>query len=104
MTPADASTVAAGIAAAVGLLVACWTGLRRLIRRLDRVDEVLRRELDHNHGSSIKDDVHGVAVASHESNRKLDNLSDQVDVLRRRLDAHQADHDAELRRRRWWRY
>lgn len=36
---------------------------RKVARQLQAMGDIVERELEHNHGSSMKDDVHGIAVA-----------------------------------------
>lgn len=62
-------------AAAVGFALAVrqiarW--LAGLWRRVDAVLDLVHRELEHNHGSSMKDDVHGIAMALGRTQRDLD--------------------------------
>lgn len=94
MQPLDLGTyitVAAGVAGAVGLL---WKRVRVQARRADAVDylvanvgeirelgkdvadlrEIVARELTHNGGGSIKDDVHGMAINLGKADRRLDRL------------------------------
>jgi hypothetical protein len=94
-TPTDvaAACTAAGIVAA--FLTKGWQWLRRVLRALDRleaqahvsaaaterIEEVTTRELEHNHGSSMKDDVHGVAVAVGVAQRDINDLRADVEIL-----------------------
>jgi hypothetical protein len=38
-------------------------GALYVLRSIEAIKHLVQRELDHNHGSSMKDDVHGMAVA-----------------------------------------
>lgn len=71
------TTVAAAIAATAAALAAMGY-IARLVRRLVRiaaaVEHVVTNELTHNHGSSIKDDVYGIAVAVGELSRRVDEI------------------------------
>ena len=69
------------ITAGVGGLVALVAGLgylvgkaRKAARALDAIEQLVSRELEHNHGSSMKDDVHGLAVALGQLGRHVDDL------------------------------
>jgi hypothetical protein len=53
------AAVAAGVAGVVYLV----RGARRAVQAIGAIQDIVQRELEHNHGSSIKDDVHGMAVA-----------------------------------------
>lgn len=55
-------------------------------RRLRAIDDVITRELEHNHGGSIKDDVHGMAVA--------------LGLLQRQVTEQGKQHDADVQRLR----
>lgn len=62
--------------AVVTLLVAIgW-----LSRRLEAVRKVINKELTHNHGTSVKDDVHGIAVAVGKLQRDFDDLTTRFDA------------------------
>lgn len=74
-----AGMVLAGTAWKVAIAPAI-SALRSAVRKLDAIDELLSRELEHNHGGSIKDDVHGIAVAQGHTQRRVDQL---VAALRR---------------------
>lgn len=52
--------------------------MRRAVRALDAIERVVARELTHNHGTSMKDDVHGVA-------RTLGLIARRVDALEQRV-------------------
>lgn len=69
------------VSAVTGALVAlAWLipRIRAAFRALDAVETIVTRELTHNHGSSIKDDSVGTAVAVQHANRRLDALEDRV--------------------------
>lgn len=55
--------------------------LRQLVLKLDSLDKLASKELEHNHGSSVKDDVHGIAVS-------VGYLQREVGRLRRDFDSH----------------
>lgn len=92
----DAVTLAGGVlavTAGAGVLARkVWRIARALDRLLDLAREsndIVSRELEHNHGSSIKDDVHGLALAVGELQRRQD---DQDDALQRLLILQQLHH------------
>lgn len=62
--------------------VAFTNALEYLVTRVDQIDKLLNHELRHNHGSSIKDDVVGTAVSVGNTNRRLEDLQDQITELR----------------------
>lgn len=61
--------------------------VRDLQGTVDDLDTLVTRELTHNHGSSIKDDVHGLAIAVGQQSREIDDLReaffDQLDRRRK---------------------
>lgn len=73
------AAVAAGVAGLVYLVKALRyvaRGVRWLFDAIEVIHDLVTRELDHNHGSSMKDDLYGVAVAlgtlqrEHEEDRR----------------------------------
>lgn len=58
-----------------------WRGLRNLVHTIDRIEHVLNRELTHNHGTSIKDDITGLAVGLGTLHREVDSIGTRVDTL-----------------------
>jgi len=70
------------ILAGAGGLVALFAGARAAIslaRVVHAIDRVVERELEHNGGGSIKDDVHGIAVAIGHLQRRVDHLETTLD-------------------------
>lgn len=68
---------------------------RMVARQLRAIDAIVQRELEHNHGSSIKDDVHGIAVAvgllqrrAAEMARKQKQQHGELHELRELIDYH----------------
>lgn len=61
--------------------VAVWAlkMLRQLVLKLDRLDRLASKELEHNHGSSVKDDVHGIAVSVGLLQREFGRLRSDFD-------------------------
>lgn len=53
--------------------------LRQLVLKLDRLDQLASKELEHNHGSSVKDDVHGIAVSVGYLQREFNRLRSDFD-------------------------
>lgn len=80
---AVAATVgAAALLAAILYLFNLARKATRFVRRyLTRIRDLLEGELEHNHGSSMKDDVHGIAVS-------VGKLQRDVDDMRAEFDAH----------------
>lgn len=74
---ATVAGVAAGVAGLGYLARLVWRGAVKL----DRINELVSRELTHNHGSSMKDDLHGIAVALVETQRQVDDLTGHVTRL-----------------------
>lgn len=69
------------ILAGAGGLVALFAGARAalsLARVVHAIDKVVERELEYNGGGSIKDDVHGIAVAIGHLQRRVDHLEDTL--------------------------
>lgn len=56
------------------IAVALISQAHRTGKRLKAIDERTERELDHNHGSSIKDDTKGTAIAVGQMQRRLDTF------------------------------
>lgn len=68
------AAVAAGAAGAAYL----FRGVRNVVRAIAAIQHIVERELEHNHGGSIKDDTVGMAVA-------IGKLQRDRDADRRRL-------------------
>ncbi|WP_248579890.1 hypothetical protein [Nocardioides sp. InS609-2] len=95
-----AALTALGLIAAGGRTV--LRSLGQVLRRLDRIETLTRdngenaqavadvaiHELQHNGGSTVKDDVYGIAVALGHQQRSLNTIADDLEGLRRRLDDH----------------
>lgn len=62
--------------------------IRSVVRTLDVIEAVVQRELHNNHGSSIKDDVTGIAVAVGKLGRDVDELTGQLSDVDTRLGAY----------------
>lgn len=92
------SNLAYTLGTVAGILTACgvfmhfaWKGfklLRKAFRMLDTVETVVSRELEHNHGGSMKDDLYGMAVGFGLTQRQVDDLEEVVYSIRRQLDMH----------------
>ena len=83
------------VAAAVGAIVLLYRTGVALVRRLDALDQLLTRELTHNHGSAMKDDLHGIAVSIGRMQRVQDDTLADVAQLRDQLgdiDVRVTDH------------
>ena len=85
------SELAAGAVLAVAGMTAVGVIIRWARRGFKTVDDaelllsmthdikaVVERELSHNHGSSLKDDVHGIAVSVHRAHNRIDALEDAL--------------------------
>ena len=83
----DIGTLAA-LATMIAFIGAGMRGMYRIARKVDELNTVARRELEHNHGSSIKDDVHGLAIAMGQLGRDVDALSANVNEIGGHLYAH----------------
>lgn len=71
----DSADTLAALAAGVAGLLYLGQRARRAVRALEALQRLVSHELTHNHGSSIKDDTHGIAVSTKQ-------ISDAVDELR----------------------
>lgn len=83
MSPQDIAIAGGSIIGAAAFLKAALYiayGVRFVVHKLDQIDEITQRELSHNHGTSIKDDVHGLAVS-------IGSLQRESDEERRRVNA-----------------
>lgn len=82
------AALAAGCAALAWLL----PRIRAAFRTLDAVELIVTRELTHNHGTSIKDDTYGTALAVHINSGRLDvvetNLANLETTLATLADAN----------------
>lgn len=63
----------AGIAAGIAGLVYIARGIRNVVQAIAAIQNIVERELEHNHGSSMKDDTHGMAVAIGKLQRDRDD-------------------------------
>lgn len=75
----DPVVVASAITGLSAVLVALVSRPSR--KRLKAIDERTERELEHNHGSSMKDDVYGLAISIGELQRGRDEDRARVDTL-----------------------
>lgn len=84
-------TVAAWTGAAAGIVstlsVIAWairrtlSGVRSAVHTIDAIEEIVAQELTHNHGSSIKDDVTGLACTIGLLQREVGDIATRVDTL-----------------------
>lgn len=74
----DVIVAGAAVLAAIAAGLAAVGYIARLVRRLVRIgsaiEHMVSNELTHNHGSSIKDDVYGIAVAVGKLSRRIDAI------------------------------
>jgi hypothetical protein len=82
-----------GSATTIAALAAGVAGLGYLIRlvhrwatMLGKLLDLAEHELTHNHGTSIKDDVHGLALSVKVLQDTTDELRDEVTTLRHEFD------------------
>lgn len=52
--------------------------IKRVVRIFSAVLVIVERELEHNHGSSIKDDVHGIAISVGHLQRQVEDVDDRL--------------------------
>jgi hypothetical protein len=76
----DTATTVTVLAAGLAALGYLGRRIARAFRALEALQRVVDHELTHNHGTSIKDDTHGTAIAAKKT-------ADAVDGLRRDLAA-----------------
>lgn len=67
-------------AAVLAALVYLGKKLLVIVQAVLAIHAIVQRELEHNHGSSIKDDIYGMARSFGETQRLLDDV---VEALRR---------------------
>lgn len=72
--------IVAAAAVAAALLYLLKIG-RAAAVKLDRIWQLADSELTHNHGSSIKDDVYGTAIAVGKAQREIERLNKRVDRI-----------------------
>lgn len=72
--------IVAAAAVAAALLYLLKIG-RSAAVKLDRIWQLASRELEHNHGGSIKDDVYGTAVAIGKTQRQVERLEKRLDRI-----------------------
>lgn len=75
----EAALWVAAIAAGLAALMYLLRGARRAVQTIGAIQDLVERELQHNHGSSMKDDVHGMAVAIGQLQRDRDDDRDVLD-------------------------
>lgn len=83
----DSAQLVASVVAAAAFLTATaylFRLLREAVRRLLALNELAEQELTRNHGSSMKDDIHGIAVT-------VGLLSRDVEDLTKRFNEHIRD-------------
>lgn len=69
----ETAVLIAAVAAAVAGLVYLARGARNVVQAIAAIQHIVERELEHNHGSSMKDDTHGMAVAIGKLQRDRDD-------------------------------
>lgn len=87
VAPVDIPIYAAALAAALylGRLV------RSIVHKVDQINDLTSRELEHNHGGSMKADVHGVAIAVGELQRDRDEERQRINAVLGLAAAHHPD-------------
>lgn len=66
-----------GASVAVAAALYLFGKLRALFKNVEAISALLKGELTHNHGSSMKDDLHGIAVSVGVQGRQLDDLENR---------------------------
>lgn len=66
-------------------LLASAADIRQLLAMSEDIKRVVERELNHNHGSSMKDDAYGTAISVRLAHQRIDDVHD---VLRTFADAN----------------
>jgi beta-xylosidase len=74
VTPAGVAACIVGAAAFLGATAYLFRQLRKLVRYAQALHTLTERELTNNHGSSLKDDVDGIAVSVGQLGRRLDDF------------------------------
>lgn len=76
------------VAAGFGSLVVIATALgyfakklRHVARLLEALSKVIGRELNPNHGSSMKDDLYGITMSLDKAHSRIDHLEQTLGVL-----------------------
>lgn len=88
------AAVVSAIKALIWLLQAARAASRyadtiaELVALADGIRDVLGRELEHNHGGSLKDDVHGIAVGQYELSSAVDQLRAELSDLQQQFNDH----------------
>lgn len=72
-TLSEAAIYVAAIAAGVAGLIFLAAKIRNVVQSIVAIQHIVERELEHNHGSSMKDDTHGMAVAIGQLQRDRDD-------------------------------
>ena len=55
--------------------------VRHLVRMLEALSTLLGRELNPNHGSSMKDDLHGITMSLDKAHSRIDHLEGILDTM-----------------------
>lgn len=84
----DSATTLAALAAGVAGIGYLIRVARRWARILERLYALADHELRHNHGGSMKDDLHGLAVASRQISEEVGALRDDLSDLRTQFENH----------------
>lgn len=69
----EAAIWVAAIAAGLAGLIFLATKVRDVVQSIVAIQHIVERELEHNHGTSMKDDTHGMAVAIGKLQRDRDD-------------------------------
>lgn len=56
-------------------------GLVAVVHKVDQINDLTQRELTHNHGTSMKDDTYGMALAIGQLQRDRDDEHERVNRL-----------------------
>lgn len=77
MDPRDPQQIVLA-AAALGAVIYLGQKALRLAQAVLAIQNIVQRELEHNHGSSMKDDVYGMAIALGRAARRLDEFEEAL--------------------------
>lgn len=97
----DLALLIAAIAGGVAALGYLAKKARDVFLAIGAIQHLVERELEHNHGSSMKDDMHGIAVAVGQLQRDRDEDRDVLDnALQLAAKHHPDDAWLYIRRKR----
>jgi hypothetical protein len=72
-------------------MVKAFVSLRKMFNMVDIIETIVSQELTHNHGSSMKDDLYGMAVAFGLTQRQVDDMEEILYDHVKRFNQHVKD-------------